>query len=102
MRAPAREAAAVRLRPPLLVVSLASLLAAFVAAFLRLRLYHHGSPNNDEAVYLHQAIGLTHGHLVVPFNGDIRARQPWLFAIGAHGYVSKYLPVVAGLYAIGL
>jgi hypothetical protein len=90
------------LRPHVLVVSLASLLAASVAAFLRLRLYPHGSPNNDEAVYLHQAIALAHGHLVVPFNGDIRARQPWLFAIGAHGYVSKYLPVVAGLYAIGL
>jgi hypothetical protein len=102
VRTPARRWATIRLQPPVLVVSLASLLAALVAGFLRLRLYQHGSPNNDEAVYLHQAMGLTHGHLVVPFNGDIRARQPWLFAIGAHGYVSKYLPVVAGVYAIGL
>jgi hypothetical protein len=102
VRASTRRWATVRLQPPVLVVSAVSVLAAVVAAFVRLRLYHHGSPNNDEAVYLRQAVALTHGHLVLPFEGDIRARQPWLFAIGAHGYVSKYLPVVAGLYAIGL
>jgi hypothetical protein len=102
LRAEARRRVAVGVSPPVLVVAAASLLAALVAGYLRLRLYHHGSPNNDEAVYFHQALELRHGHLVVPFSGDVRARQPWLFAIGHHGYVSKYLPVVAGIYALGL
>ncbi|HEY2831856.1 MAG TPA: hypothetical protein VGJ14_05475 [Sporichthyaceae bacterium] len=85
----------------LLLAGMAGLCTA-VALYLRLRIFNQGSANNDEGVYLLQAHALRHGHLVLPFDGDVEARQPWLYAIGPHGYIAKYLPVVAGLYAVGL
>jgi len=85
-----------------LLVAATGGLCAVVALYLRLRIFDHGGPNNDESVYLLQAHALRHGHLVIPFDGDVEARQPWLFAIGPHGYIAKYLPVVAGFYALGL
>lgn len=83
-------------------VGLAALVAGIVALVLRTQLFPHGSANNDEGVYLLQAHALVHGHLTLPFAGDPRAHQPWLFAIGDDGYVAKYLPIVAAIYAIGL
>jgi hypothetical protein len=90
----------IRLETVLLVATAGA--CAAVALYLRLRIFNEGSANNDEGVYLLQAHALRHGHLVLPFDGDVQARRPWLFAVGPHGYIAKYLPVVAGLYAVGL
>jgi len=87
---------------PAVLVALLALVAAAVAAYLRLRVFPDGSLNNDEGVYLRQAQALADGHLRVPFTGDPEAQQPWLFAITDDGYASKYLPVASGLYAVGL
>ncbi len=84
------------------VVAVVAFLAGAVALYLRLGVFDLGSPNNDEGVYLRQAQALADGHLLVPFHGDPEAHQPWLFAIGEDGYISKYLPVAAACYAIGL
>jgi hypothetical protein len=85
-----------------IVVGALSFLCAAIALYLRLKVFDLGSANNDEGVYLRQAQALADGHLVVPFHGPPEAHQPWLFAIGEDGYISKYLPVTAGWYALGI
>lgn len=79
-----------------------SVVAAVVAVVLALTVFAHGSIDNDDGVYLLQARALVHGRLTVPMPANPAAAHPWFFAITAHGYVSKYLPLVAGLYALGL
>lgn len=79
-----------------------SVVATAVAVVLALTVFRHGSIDNDDGVYLLQARALLHGRLTVPMPVNAEASQPWFFAITSHGYVSKYLPLVAGLYAIGL
>lgn len=79
-----------------------SVLGAGVAVLLALTAFRHGSVDNDDAVYLLQARLLAHGHLTGLMPPNPRASEPWFFAITAHGYVAKYLPVVALLYAAGL
>lgn len=83
-------------------VGVLSFLGAAIALYLRLNVFDLGSANNDEGVYLRQAQALADGHLLVPFQGDAEAHQPWLFAIGEDGYIPKYLPVAAGVYALGI
>ncbi|HUR72672.1 MAG TPA: hypothetical protein VMZ00_00245 [Sporichthya sp.] len=89
-------------RAHVVVVGVLAFVAAAVALYLRLDVFDLGSANNDEGVYLRQAQALADGHLVVPFHGPVEAHQPWLFAIGDDGYISKYLPVAAGCYALGI
>lgn len=79
-----------------------SVLAAAVGVVLALTVFRHGSIDNDDGVYLLQARALLHGRLTVPMPPNAEAAQPWFFAITSHGYASKYLPLVSGLYAIGL
>lgn len=76
-------------------------LAALSALLLSLTVFRNGSLNNDEGVYLLQAHELLHGHLLAPTAGG-DASQPWLFAPVDGGYASKYLPLLAALYAVGL
>ncbi|MGQ0844792.1 MAG: hypothetical protein ACT4QF_11715 [Sporichthyaceae bacterium] len=97
---PARLAVAPR-RAQIVVAGVA-FLAGAVALYLRLGVFDLGSANNDEGVYLRQARALADGHLTVPFTGPPEAHQPWLFAIGPDGYISKYLPVAAAFYALGI
>lgn len=79
-----------------------SVVATVVAVVLALTVFRHGSIDNDDGVYLLQARALLHGRLTVPMSANPEASQPWFFAITSHGYVSKYLPLVAALYAVGL
>ncbi|MGH3744350.1 MAG: hypothetical protein ACRDTP_05775, partial [Mycobacteriales bacterium] len=79
-----------------------SVVATVVGVVLALTVFRHGSIDNDDGVYLLQARALVHGRLTVPMPANAQATQPWFFAITSHGYVSKYLPLVAGLYAVGL
>lgn len=79
-----------------------SVVATVVAVVLALTVFRHGSIDNDDGVYLLQARALLHGRLTVPMPANPEASQPWFFAITSHGYVSKYLPLVAALYAVGL
>jgi hypothetical protein len=79
-----------------------SAVAAGIAVVLALTVFRHGSIDNDDGVYLLQARALLHGRLTVPMPANAEASQPWFFAITSHGYVSKYLPLVAALYAVGL
>lgn len=79
-----------------------SALAALVSVALHTGLFSGGSLNNDDAVYLLQAKALAHGHLFLPVPAPAKAYQPWFFAITDHGYVSKYLPLVSAVFAVGL
>jgi hypothetical protein len=79
-----------------------SLFATAVSVLLALTAFRHGSIDNDDGVYLLQARAIAGGHLTVAMSANPEATQPWFFAITQHGYVSKYLPVVALTYAVGL
>jgi hypothetical protein len=84
-------------------VWLLCLLGGAVSLALCLTVFRHGSINNDEGVYLQQASLLRHGHLTLrPVPGQVDASQPWLFALRDGAYAGKYLPLVPGLYALGL
>ena len=77
-------------------------LAAVSAAVLHTWLFSDGSLNNDEVAYLLQARAIADGHLFLPVPPDADAVQPWFFVERDVGFVSKYLPLVSGLLAVGL
>ena len=77
-------------------------LAALSAAGLHTWLFSDGSLNNDEVAYLLQARAIADGHLFLPVPPDADAVQPWFFVERPAGFVSKYLPLVSGLLAVGL
>lgn len=64
--------------------------------------YH--SSNHDEAVYLQQAAMLLEGRLYLkPGTNAVReAVHPWFFVESPEGFYSKYSPVPAGIFAIGV
>lgn len=75
-----------------------SLGAALAAAGLYLWLFADGSLNNDEVAYLLQAKAIAHGHLFLPAD----QQRTWFFAREPVGLVSKYLPLVSAVQAVGL
>ena len=77
-------------------------LAALFAAVAHLLLFRRGSLNNDEVAYLLQAKAIAHGHLFLDVPQPAEAFQPWFFVERPVGFVSKYLPLVSALYAVGL
>jgi len=91
----------VRARLDLPLLGLCALAALFAAA-AHLLLFRRGSLNNDEVAYLLQAGAIAHGHLFLDVPQPAEAFQPWFFVERAPGYVSKYLPLVSALYAVGL
>ncbi len=88
-------------RRQLPVLALAVLAAALSVAVHEL-LFPRGSLDNDEVVYLQAARDLARGHLFLSVPSPPSAYQPWFYAPGPHGLVPKYLPLVSGLYALGL
>lgn len=94
-------------RPTLAPVSrwslpLVSALAGLAAAGLYGWLFRYGSLNNDEVAYLLQARAIAGGDLFLPVRAPAEAFQPWFFVDRPVGFVSKYLPLVSGLLAVGL
>lgn len=79
-----------------------ALLSAVSAALLHGWLFADGSLNNDEVAYLLQARAIADGELFLPTTATPEAVQPWFFAERPVGFVSKYLPLVSGLLAVGL
>lgn len=79
-----------------------AVLAAALSVAVHLMLFARGSLDNDEVVYLQAARDLAHGHLFLSVPSPTSAYQPWFYAPGPHGLVPKYLPLVSGLYALGL
>ena len=90
-----------RARLDLPLVGLCGLAAGFAAA-AHLLLFRHGSLNNDEVAYLLQAEAITHGRLFLDVPQPGEAHQPWFFVERPAGFVSKYLPLVSTLQAVGL
>jgi len=76
--------------------------AALFAAVAHLLLFRRGSLNNDEVAYLLQAEQIARGHLFLPVLQPAEASQPWFFVERPPGFVSKYLPLVSALHAVGL
>lgn len=76
--------------------------AALAAAGLHLWLFSDGSLNNDEVAYLLQARAITHGHLFLDVPQPADAHRPWFFVARPVGFVSKYLPLVSAVQAVGL
>ena len=76
--------------------------AALLAAGLHLLLFRHGSVDNDEVAYLLQAKAIAHGHLFLPVELPASAHRTWFFVQRPEGLVSKYLPLVSAVQAVGL
>lgn len=87
-----------RLRP----IPLLSAAAAALAVGLHLALFRHGSVNNDEVAYLLQAHAIAHGHLFLSPTLPAAAHRTWFFVQRPDGLVSKYLPLVSAVEAVGL
>ena len=85
-----------------LLVAVIALLAAGLAALVHLWLFPEGSPNNDDAVYRAQAEALAEGELFLDLGEPARAYQPWFWTLGDDGYVAKYTPTVAAMFAASL
>lgn len=75
--------------------------AALAAGGLHLWLFSDGSLNNDEVAYLLQAKAIAHGHLFLDVPQPAKAYQPWFFVAQPVGFVSKYLPLVSAVQAVG-
>lgn len=65
-------------------------------------LFRNGSINNDDVVYRVQAETLARGELFLDGRDPVQAYQPWFSVPGEHGYIAKYVPVVAGLLAVSV
>lgn len=87
------------LRPrPLLLLSAG---AAIGAAVLHLWLFSDGSLNNDEVAYLLQARAIAGGELFLDVPRPAAAYRTWFFVERPVGLVSKYLPLVSAVQAVG-
>jgi hypothetical protein len=84
------------------LVGVIAVLAAALAAVVHLWLFPDGSPNNDDAVYRAQAEALARGQLFLEAGEPARAYQPWFWTLGEQGYVAKYTPTVAAVFAASL
>ncbi len=76
--------------------------AALAAAGLHLWLFADGSLNNDEVAYLLQARAIAHGQLFLDVPQPAAAHRPWFFVEQPVGFVSKYLPLVSAVQAVGM
>ena len=76
--------------------------AMTLAAGVHVLLFADGSLNNDEVAYLLQAKAMAHGHLFLDVRPPAEATRIWFFVERSPGLVSKYLPLVSGLFAVGL
>ncbi|HEU0104096.1 MAG TPA: hypothetical protein VFR07_17410, partial [Mycobacteriales bacterium] len=83
-------------------VALLSAGAALLAAGLHLALFRHGSLNNDEVAYLLQARAIAAGRLFLDPGVPAEAHRTWFFVERPEGLVSKYLPLVSAVQAVGL
>ena len=72
------------------------------AAVVHVLLFSRGSANNDDVAYLLQAKAIASGHLFLDVPQPAEAYQPWFFVERDVGFVSKYLPLVSALLAVGL
>ena len=89
-----------RARPYALAVL--ALFAAVFAVVAHQLLFDQGSPNNDDVAYLLQAQAIARGELFLDAPPPAEAYQPWFFVERDVGFVSKYLPLVSALLAVGL
>ncbi|MEA3215983.1 MAG: hypothetical protein QOJ19_2139 [Acidimicrobiia bacterium] len=76
--------------------------AALFAFVSYLMLFRHGSLNNDEVAYLQQAKAIRRGHLFLDVRPPAAAHRIWFFVERDPGLVSKYLPFVSAIFALGL
>ena len=84
-------------------LALAVALAAGVAVFvLASTVFEFHSSNHDEGVYLQQAELLLDGRFVLDPAGYGDAVRPWFFFETGAGFVPKYQPLPAGLYAFAI
>jgi hypothetical protein len=91
------------LRPRERALALAVVVAAGVAVFvLASTVFEFHSSNHDEGVYLQQAELLLDGRFVLDPAGYGEAVRPWFFFESDAGFVPKYQPLPAGLYAVAI
>ena len=83
-------------------LALLSLVAAVFAVVAHQLLFDQGSPNNDDVAYLLQAQAIARADLFLDAPQPAEAYQPWFFVEREVGFVSKYLPLVSALLAVGL
>ena len=95
LRRPGHSVGGVSRHRPLLLLSAG---AATAAVVLHLWLFADGTLNNDEVAYLLQARAIARGQLF-PDGGPYRT---WFFSPQPVGLVSKYLPLVSAVQAVGI
>jgi hypothetical protein len=79
-----------------------SVLAALFAGVGYQLLFAKGSLNNDEVAYLLQAKAISRGDLFLAVRQPAAAHRIWFFVERPSGLVSKYLPLVSAVFALGL
>ena len=84
-----------------LAVGALAVVAGLGVLLLSHRLFPYHSTNHDEAVYLHQAAMLLEGQLVLRPPVDVTFR-PWFFVKAGPELYSKYTPVTAVVFAVGM
>ena len=91
------------LRPRERALALAVVVAAGTTVFvLAATVFEFHSSNHDEGVYLQQAELLLDGRFVLDPTGYGEAVRPWFFFESDAGFVPKYQPLPAGLYALAI
>lgn len=87
----------------LIAVGLA-LLGGCAVLVIAIVVFPFHSSNHDEAVYLQQAAMLIDGRLFLTSSTEAvrEAIHPWFFVESEKGFYSKYTPVPAGIFAIGV
>ena len=102
---PGRDSFAARLRAalsnPTVLAALVALLGGLIVFLIATEVFPYHSNNDDEAVYLQQAAMLLEGQLRMTTEFPV-AFRPWFFVMEENALYSKYSPVPAAIFALGL
>jgi hypothetical protein len=91
-----------RLRTPPVPTVLVAGVGALVVFGVATTLFPYHSSNHDEAVYLQQAASLLEGRLAMDAGSIAPSVRPWFYVQDGTTLYSKYAPVTAGVFAVGM
>lgn len=104
-RSPGRDSLAARLRAtlsnPTVLTVLVAVLGGVIVFLIATEVFPYHSNNDDEAVYLQQAAMLLEGQLRTTTEIP-EAFRPWFFVMEENALYSKYSPVPAAVFALGM
>ena len=86
---------------PTVLAVLVAVLGGLIVFLIATEVFPYHSNNDDEAVYLQQAAMLLEGQLRMTTEFP-EAFRPWFFVMEGNELYSKYSPVPAAIFALGL